>query len=504
MRLDVTDPNAPLARLRQAGQHPERSLLAQVKALGPAVVGPLVEMATDRRLHEAETASPEVWAPLHAIQLLGELGAPEAVEPLLSLFAWDDDWLAEALPECFGRIGGPALGPLRALLLDRAQDKWTAGRAAAGLRQIAERHPELRAEVVAALVARLDPQETRTPDDETVNAFVIAELGELKAAEAGLVIRRAFAEDRVDVRVAGPADVRADLGLSVGPSGAGADEADGMRLWLRCTACGYERPHDVGRLYCDLGTLERRRRGEQTPYDEYVITRRIICPKCGAEDHYELAGEAYLALTAELLKLGVGGAQEFRRAGDPAAGPLTFMRFGLRDGQEMHPYAARDLYRQQVMAEPTRADLRVSYANVLRFLGYREEAVSEYRVGLELDPANIEACLNLGNLAYEDGDREEARRWFERTLDLAPSSHLPVEQRQNYREFARAALAELDGPPGVGRRPKGPTRPLTLGPAWIQPRPTTARQPGRAASKVGRNAPCPCGSGRKYKRCCGR
>jgi len=25
----------------------------------------------------------------------------------------------------------------------------------------------------------------------------------------------------------------------------------------------------------------------------------------------------------------------------------------------------------------------------------------------------------------------------------------------------------------------------------------------RGASKVGRNAPCPCGSGRKFKRCCG-
>ena len=25
----------------------------------------------------------------------------------------------------------------------------------------------------------------------------------------------------------------------------------------------------------------------------------------------------------------------------------------------------------------------------------------------------------------------------------------------------------------------------------------------REASKVGRNSPCPCGSGKKYKRCCG-
>ena len=32
-------------------------------------------------------------------------------------------------------------------------------------------------------------------------------------------------------------------------------------------------------------------------------------------------------------------------------------------------------------------------------------------------------------------------------------------------------------------------------------KPKTAR---RNAKKVGRNAPCPCGSGKKYKKCCGR
>ncbi len=34
--------------------------------------------------------------------------------------------------------------------------------------------------------------------------------------------------------------------------------------------------------------------------------------------------------------------------------------------------------------------------------------------------------------------------------------------------------------------------------------PDGQRQPHRAANKVGRNDPCPCGSGKKYKRCCGR
>ena len=33
--------------------------------------------------------------------------------------------------------------------------------------------------------------------------------------------------------------------------------------------------------------------------------------------------------------------------------------------------------------------------------------------------------------------------------------------------------------------------------------PTQKPSPVRAAKKIGRNDPCPCGSGKKYKKCCG-
>ncbi len=39
--------------------------------------------------------------------------------------------------------------------------------------------------------------------------------------------------------------------------------------------------------------------------------------------------------------------------------------------------------------------------------------------------------------------------------------------------------------------------------AELVPGPAVSRPVARAAPKVGRNEPCPCGSGRKYKRCCG-
>jgi preprotein translocase subunit SecA len=35
------------------------------------------------------------------------------------------------------------------------------------------------------------------------------------------------------------------------------------------------------------------------------------------------------------------------------------------------------------------------------------------------------------------------------------------------------------------------------------PAPVEAPKPVRAGAKVGRNDPCPCGSGKKYKKCCG-
>jgi preprotein translocase subunit SecA len=38
----------------------------------------------------------------------------------------------------------------------------------------------------------------------------------------------------------------------------------------------------------------------------------------------------------------------------------------------------------------------------------------------------------------------------------------------------------------------------------VEPSPTTPVEPYRRANpKVGRNEPCPCGSGRKFKKCCG-
>ena len=498
---DTSDLGELLGELRQAGQTPDQTLLERIKQHGQAAVRPLLELAVDEELNNAESDRPEVWAPLHAIQLLGDLGAAEAVEPLLPFFDWvEDDYLAETLPGAFGGIGAPAVLPLRGLLFDRSHDVWARVRVADSLGEIAKRHPATRFDVVSALVARLDPAESQVPEDEIVNGAVISQLLELKAVEAAPMILQAFEEDRVDTSIVDVDGAIEKLDLSPDSRPIPSAKPDGLRLRLRCTACRFEREHHVETVFCDLPTQERRQRGESPPYSEFVIPQRITCPKCGVVDQYELSGMAMLTLTAEMLKM--AAAQKLSKPGaEPEEGALQFIRFGLADGREMHPHEARELYRRKVEADPDLPDLRVRYANVIRFLNYRREAIDQYREALRLEPANLEASLNLGRLAKEAGDRVEARKWFDNLIAQAPRSGLPLRDRALYVEAALEDLSELTelSERLVGAR-LGPRAALG-GRGLVSPSPRPLPQ---SARKVGRNEPCPCGSGKKYKKCHGR
>lgn len=70
-------------------------------------------------------------------------------------------------------------------------------------------------------------------------------------------------------------------------------------------------------------------------------------------------------------------------------------------------------------------------------------------------------------------------------------------------DVAAEASAEAEAPSGDGRTPpkipKQPVRPAPKQSLKPSPAPAVAVKAG----KIGRNEPCPCGSGKKYKKCCG-
>lgn len=194
------DPNEIRTRLRQAGEDPPRELFDDILAYGQAAVPTLIALATDDMLYLLDDDVPDIWAPYHAIRLLGELRAEEAVAPLMTLIAQDDDYIDQILPESLGRIGRPALEPLRVALFGPDLDLYGTARVGNALAEVAERHPELRSDVIGSLTARVE-RDDPSEDAVTLRAFLASDLAHLRAVEAAPSVRRAYQEDLIDESV---------------------------------------------------------------------------------------------------------------------------------------------------------------------------------------------------------------------------------------------------------------------------------------------------------------
>jgi hypothetical protein len=104
-------------------------------------------------------------------------------------------------------------------------------------------------------------------------------------------------------------------------------------------------------------------------------------------------------------------------------------------------------------------------------------------------------------------ERESRRTEAERFKDLEPTEVDAIEELQDWASFSEPAddLDESDYP---GAEDDG-ERPWNVASAWQHP--DDREEPSlppvgtivRSEPHVGRNDPCPCGSGRKFKKCCG-
>jgi hypothetical protein len=176
----------------------------------------LVRMARDRALNTADSEALEVWAPVHALAAIGELDPVAALPDLLPLFDFSSDWLTPLLEESFVKVGAAALPVLAGYLHDPT--RWGYGRAHAAdaLTEIAKAHPELHAQVVAAL---RDTLRDAAHNLDSTNGLIVANLIELGAAEALPEIRHAYAIGQVDELINGDwGRVQADLGVEPDPS----------------------------------------------------------------------------------------------------------------------------------------------------------------------------------------------------------------------------------------------------------------------------------------------
>jgi len=127
---------------------------------------------------------------------------------------------------------------------------------------------------------------------------------------------------------------------------------------------------------------------------------------------------------------------------------------------------------------------------------YKREAFELFAAMLDrikFDTVTILATLDVQIKSPEQIEREEeARRArLNRALQMQHAEAASLSQLGVPGEPAQPQQA----PPPGGRPTSGPLAPM--------PSPQVPQRPVRAAPKVGRNQPCPCGSGKKFKNCHG-
>lgn len=205
-----------------------------------------------------------------------------------------------------------------------------------------------------------------------------------------------------------------------------------VKIGLRCLECNRKFIQPARYLFYDLGTFERKQRGEQVQFSEFFIPARVICPHCGSEDRYDLSGWQYLRATLTLL---------WYKVFPPGPGSwfqVTYM--GAQDGRIMHPFELRAWWAERVTRHPDKAEWRVRYANTLRSQGWATEAEAQYRAALDLAPRQTEALINLAVLLLQRDERDSALEYLVRLASLKPKNEKQRQQISLAQEVLNGSL----------------------------------------------------------------
>lgn len=169
-----------MARFATTGQSLDPELRSEVLALGPAAIPGLLRFLNDDDLQNDDSAGGG-WPPIHAVGLLADLKATEAVEPMLRLLcetSWDHiihDRLILRLHELGPAVIEPALA-----ILDKGPSEDVRHSVCCVLAEVGVRDPR----IYAHLCAFFD-------EDEALGATCLSDYGD----PAALALLEAAIED---------------------------------------------------------------------------------------------------------------------------------------------------------------------------------------------------------------------------------------------------------------------------------------------------------------------
>ena len=293
-------------------------------------------------------------------------------------------------------------------------------------------------------------------------------------------------------------------------------------LALTCGLCGKTDRYHPGTVHFDLDVLEKleesaERLGKSSSEEAFSFSAYFRCTGCRGGGPWRFPRET----EGELVQLILGrleGASDI---------PTSFGRLALFDGASFRYATESEAYLQGLIEnDPGSASLQLRLGNVYRSGERPDLAVEPYRKGLELNPDDVELNLVLGLALWEIHEGEEAAPYLHQVLRRA--RHRIDVSLSLRRRMVASALRQLcaihavtEGavdvfPPSERLKSTGGEA------ARLEQRSFDLSNPRDfdalcsvflgerldaggvfAAPRPARNGPCPCGSGRKYKGCCG-
>ena len=247
---------------------------------------------------------------------------------------------------------------------------------------------------------------------------------------------------------------------------------DTIKVELKCLRCGKSYHYELEKISIISGEKKTR------------IMDRIVCKNCRAINQYEITARGHMAISTHMIvtaALAEEGQLTSRR------GPIFPAEPGLVDGRRMSFEEVLEYYQKGTERKPEDPALRVGYGNVLMNIGREEEAVRQYQEALRLDPMAVEAYASLGEFEADKGHPSGAYEYFKKAAEKIHTGR--YYRSKDPDQMKEAILINLEyfeevlGKPGRSLQ-------------------SPSSQEMVKREKIGRNAPCPCGSGKKYKKCC--
>ncbi|ACV36276.1 SEC-C motif domain protein [Candidatus Accumulibacter phosphatis] len=252
-------------------------------------------------------------------------------------------------------------------------------------------------------------------------------------------------------------------------------------LALRCPACGAANDYEVKGVV--IGDLAR---------NEMLLADEPACLACGELPEFDFEPSARATLLTAVASLS---------AADGASGskPRSLIiadRVHAADGSRQSIPSACASLQEKLRRNPQDWRSWLELGKLWQQINRPRAAVSSLEKALALNPLALDAVIHLAETLVRAGKKLEALDVLEEAQKNSSrwqtGAARPLERRGEFTRLHNDLRRQL--------RP-GDSSPAPIAAAAAAP----AASPGSPVSpqKVGRNDACPCGSGKKYKKCCG-